>query len=749
MLRFAKTLGCLAALVLGFESARGFSLQGPIGATADPWQVGNIGYNLPYDIGGPKNLGEEYRWNTPLIYYAFDQNFLDYFGTNGVAAVEQAIAILNGLTNFSKYSTDLSEFPLESQRINNRAQALHLLDLKSTALELMVEELGLTFVDRFTWTIRTRDTQPGLTCPFIIYNIAKRNFDPVTWEPSSYVNGNLLSYEIFEFCTGPDPLADAVDFPVDPDAQEFSAIMSSDNLAGSVFGVLRYGAYATGLSRDDVGGFRYLYRTNNMNVETVTSDSLLFQTNAAELLVSSNLTLLQAQALTNNAATLVALYPNLVITSTTNTFSLVYVTNVIPVFTTPPWAPVGTFFLSFVTNRTPTVQTIFHHTFANLVTFQFINGQWVTIPVTDIAPLTNHTFVSVQTSVITNAPWAPAGTLFVTNNFTRTVLSNQVSGEFFILPTNVCDVAILAPILTNIISFTNTVVATNNLGLTNVGGQFFAQSSIDFFTNHSFVVYLVNCVTNAVALRQGMDQFKFVRTSFDSLIGQFFQPITNTYRLTSVTNSSTFVQTFRRVVTRPDFLFSAQDLQSVPTIAFRESTAFTFNTNNQLFGLAGPGNIDPSLAGRGIEITFSKVGPLVLNFYDPFFILNGLTESTGFTNFIWASFNGSTNAPILYPNGRSIMELENQVLFQITTASLPDGNIAIPYAAQLTVGGGQQPYTWSPAQGSAPLPDGLTLTSSGLITYTPTVASTFIFTVSVMEAGSRSTTRTLTITINP
>ena len=175
MLRIATTWGCLAALVLGFESARGFSLNGPIGATADPWQVGNIGYNLPYDIGGPKNLGEEFRWNTPLIYYAFDQNFLDYFGTNGVAAVEQAIAILNGLTNFSKYSTDLSEFPLESQRINNRAQALHLLDLKSTTLELMVEELGLTFVDRYTWTIRTRDTQPGLSCPFMIYTIAKRN----------------------------------------------------------------------------------------------------------------------------------------------------------------------------------------------------------------------------------------------------------------------------------------------------------------------------------------------------------------------------------------------------------------------------------------------------------------------------------------------------------------------------------------------------------------------------------------------
>jgi len=744
-MRFVKTIGCLGALVFALQSAHGFSLMGPV----EPWQVPVIGYNLPFDIGGPHNLGEEFRWNTPYIYYAYDQNFLDYFGTNGVKAIDEGLAILNGLTNFSKYSADLSEFPLESQRINNLAQALHLIDLKSATLNLVLEELGLTDVDRYTWTIRTRDTQPGLSCPFMIYTVIKRNFDPATFEPSSYVNGNLLSYLIFEFCTGPNPLADAVDFPVDPDAQEFSAIMSSDNLAGSTIGVLRYGAYATGLSRDDVGGLRYLYRTNNMNVETITTDSLFFQTNAAELLVSSNLTLLQAQALTNSAAALIALYPNLVITSTTNTFSLVNVTNITPVFTSPPWAPAGTFVLSFVTNVTPTVQTIFHHTFGNLVTFRFINGQWVAVPVNDIATLTKHMFVTVQTSVITNAPWAPAGTLFITNNINRTVLTNFVGGEFFILPTNVCDVAILAPILTNVISFTNTVVATNNLGQTNVGGQFFAQSSIDYFTNHSFVVYLVNCVTNAIALRQGMDQFKFIRTSFDSLIGQFYQPITNTYRLISVTNSTTFVQTFRRVVTQPDFLFSAQDLQSLPSIAVRERTDVTFVTNQELFGLQGPGIIDPSRGGRRIEITFNKVGPILGNIYDPAFILNGLSESAAVTNFIWGSYNGSTNAPVLYPNGRSIMELENEVLFQITTASLPDGKLGEPYSVQLTVGGGVAPFTWSPASGSAPLPNGLTLDSSGLIMGTPTVASSFIFTVSVTEAGSRTSTRTFLITINP
>ena len=42
-----------------------------------------------HDIA-PKNIGEEYRRNTPVMYYTFDANFLDYFGSNGVAAVDSA-----------------------------------------------------------------------------------------------------------------------------------------------------------------------------------------------------------------------------------------------------------------------------------------------------------------------------------------------------------------------------------------------------------------------------------------------------------------------------------------------------------------------------------------------------------------------------------------------------------------------------------------------------------------------------------
>ena len=58
------------------------------------------------DIGGPMDIGDGYRWNVPVVTYGFDQSFLDYFGTNGVAAVEGAIQILNDLPPASSIVPD-------------------------------------------------------------------------------------------------------------------------------------------------------------------------------------------------------------------------------------------------------------------------------------------------------------------------------------------------------------------------------------------------------------------------------------------------------------------------------------------------------------------------------------------------------------------------------------------------------------------------------------------------------------------
>jgi len=55
------------------------------------YQTTELGYNgagMPDAIlSARKNLGEEYRRNTPVVYYSFDANFLDFFGSKRVAAI--------------------------------------------------------------------------------------------------------------------------------------------------------------------------------------------------------------------------------------------------------------------------------------------------------------------------------------------------------------------------------------------------------------------------------------------------------------------------------------------------------------------------------------------------------------------------------------------------------------------------------------------------------------------------------------
>ena len=127
--------------------ANAFSLLGPY---AD-WMDQSKSYHLPGDIGGPMNIGEGYRWNMPVITYGFERSFLDYFGTNGVAAVEAAIQILNQLPPASQIN--LQSFPLQAWNQDYRAQSYILTDLKSQALRLLLGQMGLADSERYTFSI--------------------------------------------------------------------------------------------------------------------------------------------------------------------------------------------------------------------------------------------------------------------------------------------------------------------------------------------------------------------------------------------------------------------------------------------------------------------------------------------------------------------------------------------------------------------------------------------------------------------
>ena len=781
MLRYVRNLAALAALVMCVQTSHGFALLGPF----ESYQVNAIGYRwdnyfqaIPggvvgySDAGGPHNIGEEFRRNTPVLYYAFDANFLGFFGSNGVAAVDQAFRIMNSLTNVSQYSDDLSEFPLTSQRINYQAQNLYMTDLKSMTLHLLVQQLGLDSPDRYTWTLKNR-TILFSPCPDgAQYLVIQRNFDilqsSLQQTPySAYVNGTLYTYGITEACTGP-LLAYTVPYAVDPLADTWTAVASQADWIGSAPNLLydghnaggvglHVGGYYNYLTRDDVGGLRYLLQTNNYNFESSGPDTVQFVTNnSPQFLITQDLGLLIAQGATNNAAALQALYPGLLVTDTTNYFKVVYTPVVSLVVTTaPPLSPAGTFVVVAVTNIVPSIVEYFGHTFDNIVTNKY----------------SSQSLQSLQVISSGSAPFSPAGSPPTLNTSTVTFPVKKPAGDFYIIPTNLCAIKILnSNLLATVVATTNVTFTLTNTVAGGTSNQSLTVSYISYFTNHAIVYLPVACPADTAALRQGIEQVRFVRRDFDSLIGTFWEPATNTYTMVELTNSTLRSQQIRRVVNRPDFLFTAADLAQgpqatpFPIVDTVLSSALRFSQVNSN-GLAGPGTIQSPTT-----FTFSKVGPLNENYYD--FALGGSSlafvsdQSSAIRGLVWASYDGTTNDPVIYPNGTSLANLVSQFVLQIQPSSLPGGKNGVPYTFVYTnansgtvytntfsVNGGQSPYVWSIAPGSAGLPPGITMSSSGQVTGTPSgggsISKTYDFTIRVTDAGARYVDASMSITITP
>jgi len=84
-----------------------------------------------------------------------------------------------------------------------------------------------------------------------------------------------------------------------------------------------------------------------------------------------------------------------------------------------------------------------------------------------------------------------------------------------------------------------------------------------------------------------------------------------------------------------------------------------------------------------------------------------------------------------------------------TTSPLTAGTVGAAYSVPLQASGGAGALTWSLASGT--LPNGLSLSSSGVISGTPTATGTSTFTVQVADSGSPALTATkqLSITVNP
>ncbi len=314
-----------------------------------------------------------------------------------------------------------------------------------------------------------------------------------------------------------------------------------------------WGGFYTSLTRDDEMGLWYNLTTNRINWETPATGALLITTNLGgqTFLTTSNLNSLLTAIPTNDPATFGTLFPNVVLAGSTTNCSIVTNWNVVYGTNLLNGAPFGTAVPTVSSNIVGTSwQATYGETFANVVTNGNINsfqGVYLNGNTIHLQYATNSTVYIV--TVLAYAPHgSPVGTV-VTNSFTNKIVMPVASGEYLTLPASQCGWQFDS----SLSAYTPTVVSnslpipTNTVSSTNFATPvILSQYSLSFFTNHTFLVHPITCgtATPTAGFYQGVEKMQFVRANYDSLLGQFFRPVTNNYSAVLITNSQMVRQYF-------------------------------------------------------------------------------------------------------------------------------------------------------------------------------------------------------------
>ena len=197
----------------------------------------------------------------------------------------------------------------------------------------------------------------------------------------------------------------------------------------------------------------------------------------------------------------------------------------------------------------------------------------------------------------------------------------------------------------------------NNAGTNNV---FLLNSNSAYFVTPSTLAALNGSNFVTVGIRGGRQKISFTKVQYDSILGTGFVAVTNTFMDEVIVTNKLVTQKVQRIITQPDIIFRATDLNFWPDGTLVASTISnpTFVDDDALNGgtvEGGPGLV----TGLPFIITYTTLTPGLFN-YDPYF----LDEQTSTASFRWASFDNTPTPPFIYPDGPnriSIDELLNLV----------------------------------------------------------------------------------------
>lgn len=113
-------------------------------------------------------------------------------------------------------------------------------------------------------------------------------------------------------------------------------------------------------------------------------------------------------------------------------------------------------------------------------------------------------------------------------------------------------------------------------------------------------------------------------------------------------------------------------------------------------------------------------------------VLSGTPTAGGTFNFTITATDSDTSAPLTGSQAYTLTVAAPTI--SVAPASLPNGTLSVAYSQAITVSGGTSPYTYALTAGT--LPAGMSLSSAGVLSGTPTASGTFNFTVTATDSSS-------------
>ncbi|MED5594682.1 putative Ig domain-containing protein [Janthinobacterium sp. P210006] len=126
-------------------------------------------------------------------------------------------------------------------------------------------------------------------------------------------------------------------------------------------------------------------------------------------------------------------------------------------------------------------------------------------------------------------------------------------------------------------------------------------------------------------------------------------------------------------------------------------------------------------------------------------VLSGTTNVSGSFTFSLRASDSSTGTGAPFSASNSYTVNVASPTISVTPNTLPAASVATAYSQQLSASGGVGPYAYTVSSGS--LPAGLTLSSSGLLSGTPTAGGSFTMNVQAADAHLFTGTQSYTLTV--